>query len=61
MEVLTIDDIVRAAIIRQDIADDIRDEAEARGMMTLRKIGLLKVAEGDTNIETILKVTSGGG
>lgn len=60
MEVLAIDDVVRSAIIRQDIADDIRDEAERRGMMTLRKIGLLKVAEGDTSIETILKVTGGG-
>lgn len=59
MEVLPVDEHVRAAIIRQEVADEIRDQAEARGMMTLRKAGLLKVAEGDTNFETILKVTGG--
>ena len=60
MEVLPVDEHVRAAIVRQEVADEIRDQAEIRGMMTLRKAGLLKVAEGDTNLETILKVTGGG-
>ena len=61
MEVLPIDEHVRTAVIRQDVADDIRDAAEKRGMITLRKAGLLKVKEGDTSLETILKVTGGGG
>ncbi|MEI6969926.1 MAG: ATPase, T2SS/T4P/T4SS family [bacterium] len=61
MEVLPIDEEVRSAIIRQDVADDIRDQAEQRGMVTLRKAGLQKVADGDTSIETIVKVTGGGG
>lgn len=60
MEVLPVNEEVRTAIIRQDVADEIRDQAERRGMLTLRKAGLQKVADGDTSIETILKVTGGG-
>ena len=60
MEVLPIDEEVRAAIIRQEVADEIRDQAESRGMVTLRKAGLMRVADGDTSIETILKVSGGG-
>jgi len=60
MEVLPIDDHVRRAIIQKKIADEIREEAETRGMLTLQKAGLIKVKEGDTNLETILKVAGGG-
>jgi len=60
MEVLPIDEAVRASIIRQDIADEIREQAEKRGMVTLKTAGLIKARDGDTSLDAIIKVTGGG-
>jgi len=40
--------------------DEIRKQAIAAGMTTLRENGLRKVREGSTTIEEVLRVTASG-
>jgi len=59
MEILMIDDEIRALILEQKDAKTIRDAAQRKGMKTLREVGLERVRSGETSIEEILRVTSG--
>jgi type IV pilus assembly protein PilB len=56
MEVLPIDDDIRSAIMRQAIADEIREIAERKGMIGLKRAALERVKEGLTSLEVALKI-----
>ncbi len=59
MEILLVDDGLRAQILRDSNASELRRMATAAGMETLRDVGLTRVREGVTTLEEILRVTSG--
>jgi general secretion pathway protein E len=56
-ELLIVDDEVRGLIMKNADAATIRRDATSRGMPTLREDGALKVLEGMTTIEEIMRVT----
>ena len=56
-ELLPIDDEMRSLILKNVDSVTIKKAALSRGMMTLRDDGALKVAEGTTTIEEVLKAT----
>ena len=59
MEILLVEEKVRALMLKDCSASAIRDQAVENGMMTLRTVGLQKAKEGLTSIEEILMTTSG--
>lgn len=59
MEILLVDEKIRALMLKDCSASAIRDQAVENGMMTLRTVGLQKAKEGLTSIEEILMTTSG--
>ena len=59
MEILLVSDEIREMILKNANANTIREAAVNNGMITLREMGLLRVKEGQTTIEEILRVTSG--
>jgi type IV pilus assembly protein PilB len=48
---------IRDLILRNAAASEIREVAESQGMKTLRQAGLLKVIDGTTTVEEVLRVT----
>jgi general secretion pathway protein E len=56
-EILTVDDHIRPLIINRAASSDIKREAMRHGLHTLREDGWLKVLDGITTIEEILRVT----
>jgi type II secretory ATPase GspE/PulE/Tfp pilus assembly ATPase PilB-like protein len=60
MEVLPIDDDVRAAILRHAISAEIRDVGISKGMITLLQGALARVKEGQTSLDVALKVAGAG-
>jgi type IV pilus assembly protein PilB len=58
-EVMPVSPEIRELILRGATATEIRDLAQQQGMKTLRQAGLLKVLEGQTTAEEILRVTIG--
>ena len=59
MEILLVDEHIKAIMLKDSSAGAIRDQAVKSGMMTLRVVGLQKAKDGVTTIEEILMVTSG--
>jgi type II secretion system protein E len=59
MEILLVEEHIRALMLKDCSASAIRDQAVKNGMMTLRDAGLQKAKDGLTSIEEILMVTSG--
>jgi type IV pilus assembly protein PilB len=59
MEIMPVDEEMRTIILREGNASSIREQAVAKGMKTLRDAGLQRVREGLTNIEEILRISSG--
>jgi len=59
MEVLPVTDDIRLLILKHAISDEMHDKAVKNGMLSLREIALMKVKEGDTNLETAVKITIG--
>jgi len=57
-EVLPITQEIRSLILNNTFASEIQDVASKQGMKTLREAGLLKVLEGQTTVEEVLRVTS---
>lgn len=55
-EVLMIDDAVRSLIVHQKPANEIRNVAVANGLMTLRQNGWIRVLDGLTSVEEVLRV-----
>jgi type IV pilus assembly protein PilB len=56
-EVMPITDEVRQLILKDAPSAEIREMAERQGMKTLRQAGLLKVLEGTTTTQEVLRVT----
>ncbi|MFY9488962.1 MAG: ATPase, T2SS/T4P/T4SS family [Solirubrobacterales bacterium] len=56
-EVLSITDNIRSLILERANSDDIEEMAVEEGMDTLRQDGLKKIAEGQTTVEEISRVT----
>ena len=59
MEVLPIDDDIKQLIMRGATSGEIREKARAKGMLTLKEVGLVKVREGLTSLDAALEVTGG--
>jgi type IV pilus assembly protein PilB len=57
-EVLPVSPEIRGLILNSTFASEIQDVASKQGMKTLRETGLLKVLQGVTTVEEILRVTS---
>jgi type IV pilus assembly protein PilB len=56
-EVLTISEEIERLIVENAHTEDIEKFAIAQGMLTLRKTGLVHVAEGRTSLEEVVRVT----
>ena len=56
-EVMPVTEELRAVILRGAQTAEIREIAQKTGMKTLRQAGLLKVLEGTTTVEEVLRVT----
>ncbi|QDG50110.1 type II secretion system protein GspE [Persicimonas caeni] len=56
-EVLSVEDSVRNLIMNRDDASNIKREACNHGMDTLREDGAVKILQGQTSIEEVLRVT----
>jgi len=59
MEVLTVTETIRAAIVKGAPSSTIRDMAVAEGMITLKDAGMMKVKNGITSLHAALEVTGG--
>jgi type IV pilus assembly protein PilB len=59
MEILMVDERVRELILKNANAGAISARAVEQGMVTLREVGLRRVAEGLTTFEEILRCTGG--
>src|SRR2546421_6620702 len=56
-EVMPISEELRDPILRNAPTAELREVAQSQGMRTLRQSGLLKVLDGTTTIEEVLRVT----
>ena len=56
-EVMPVSQEIRDLILRNASTNEIREVARAQGMHSLRQNGLLKVLEGTTTVEEVLRVT----
>ncbi|HEY8241644.1 MAG TPA: GspE/PulE family protein, partial [Kiritimatiellia bacterium] len=59
MEILLVDDELRALVLKNASATVLREAAQEKGMKTLRDVGMQRVGDGTTSIQEILRVTSG--
>ena len=57
-EVLPATPEIRGLVLNASFVTEIKDVAAKQGMKTLREAGLLKVLEGVTTVEEVLRVTS---
>jgi type IV pilus assembly protein PilB len=57
-EVMAISPEIRRMILRNASVADLREQAVAEGMLTLRATGLLKLQQGVTTLEEVLKETA---
>lgn len=56
-EIFEMDDDLQALVLKKSAVSEIRNLAEKKGMISLVKDGLAKIAEGQTTIEEVLRVT----
>jgi type IV pilus assembly protein PilB len=56
-EVMPISEELRDAILKNASTAELRSMAQSQGMRSLRQAGLLKVLEGTTTVEEVLRVT----
>ena len=59
MEVLTVEDAIRDAIMHGMTTTDLRTLAIKNGMISLKEVGLMKVRDGITSLAAALEVTGG--
>jgi type IV pilus assembly protein PilB len=57
LEALEVDDTIRRMIIEKKSAIDIKAAAMKKGMLTLRRTGLLNAMRGKTSLEEVLRMT----
>ena len=55
-EVLPVTDAIGRMILERATSTDIENKAKEEGMITLKQDGYLKVLEGETTIEEVLRV-----
>ena len=58
MEVLMVTEAIRQLILKETSASELAQTAIREGMLTLRDVGLLRVKDGVTSLEEVLRVTS---
>jgi type IV pilus assembly protein PilB len=58
-EVMAMSPTLRRMILQSASTADLRDQAVAEGMLTLRMDGMLKVKRGITTLEEVIKETAG--
>jgi type IV pilus assembly protein PilB len=58
-EVMPVTEEIRDAILKNANTAELRAVANSQGMKTLRQSGLLKIIEGTTTVEEVLRVTLG--
>ncbi|MBI9021345.1 MAG: type II/IV secretion system protein, partial [Verrucomicrobia bacterium] len=58
MEILLLDDVIKAKILETAEASALREVAVKNGMRTLRDAGLDKVRAGETTIDEVIRVTT---
>ncbi|MDF3131062.1 ATPase, T2SS/T4P/T4SS family [Kiritimatiellaeota bacterium B1221] len=58
MEIMEINEAVRNMILKDANADELREVAVKKGMITLQRAGLNKVFDGLTSIDEVLRITS---
>lgn len=58
MEILLLDDVIKARILETSEASALRQVAVENGMRTLRDAGLEKVRAGETTVDEIMRVTT---
>jgi type IV pilus assembly protein PilB len=56
-EAMPVSETLRDMILRAAPTAEVREQAQAEGMRTLRQAGLMKVVEGVTTVEEVLRVT----
>jgi type IV pilus assembly protein PilB len=56
-EVMPVTEALRDMILKNAATADIREQAQRDGMKTLRQAGLMKVLEGTTTVEEVVRVT----
>ena len=56
-EVMPVSEDLRTVILKGGQTAEIRETAQSQGMKTLRQAGLMKVLEGTTTVEEVLRVT----
>jgi type II secretory ATPase GspE/PulE/Tfp pilus assembly ATPase PilB-like protein len=59
-EVMVMSDPLRSLVVRREPANIIKDQAIEEGMVTLRRDGFLRVVEGRTSVEEVLRVVGKG-
>ena len=59
LETLSVDNELKRMVIEGRSSVDLKNEAVRKGMLTLRRVGLLNAARGVTSIEEVLRVTLG--
>ena len=59
-EVMVMSDPLRSLVVRRDPANIIKDLAIDEGMITLRRDGYLRIVEGRTSLEEVLRVVGKG-
>jgi type II secretory ATPase GspE/PulE/Tfp pilus assembly ATPase PilB-like protein len=59
-EVMVMSDPLRSLVVRRDPANIIKDLAIEEGMITLRRDGYLRIVEGRTSLEEVLRVVGKG-
>jgi len=57
-QVMPVSEAVTGLIIRNAGQDEIEQQTETEGVMTLRQAGLIKVRSGLTSLDEVLRVTS---
>src|SRR5690606_20980420 len=57
-EVMAMSSTLRRMVLQRATADEIREQAVAEGMLTLRSDGLLKIRRGITTLEEVVKETA---
>jgi type IV pilus assembly protein PilB len=57
LEALYLDDKLKRMIVEGRSVQDLKAEAVAQGMLTLRRVGLLNAMRGRTSLEEVLRVT----
>ncbi|MCD6399670.1 hypothetical protein J7L85_02660, partial [candidate division WOR-3 bacterium] len=57
-EVMPMTKTLRDMIIKRATSDDLREQAIKEGMKTLREDALIKLKQGLTSVEEVIRVTS---